>query len=174
MRVQLRKQKPFCKASATFIGRLICLDMQGYQWMKNAWEDFMIFFPLLSDSMTPNTKQSFGPTSTHCCHFVYHLCRRKKEFVFALETHVLNVLYLQWSPKMYWLRWSSRAVQNSLQSDKPFFFTSSSNISHSKTFYPQLIPQRCASVWFFICWRVELGGVWLVNGIPSSWHGDSQ
>lgn len=34
----------FSKASATFIGRLICLDMQGEQWMKNAWEGFVLVF----------------------------------------------------------------------------------------------------------------------------------
>lgn len=37
---------PFNKASATFIGRLICVDMQLEQWMEKAWKHF--FFPFLT------------------------------------------------------------------------------------------------------------------------------
>lgn len=80
-KVQLRKQKPFCKASATFIGRLICLDMQGYQWMENtSWFFLTLWHPTLNEALAlpPHTLLSFF--------FENHLCRRKKESFFFCST----------------------------------------------------------------------------------------
>lgn len=39
-----KKNLSFCKASATFIGRLSCLDMQVEQWMKKARGGFHDLF----------------------------------------------------------------------------------------------------------------------------------